>query len=82
MTRISVHVPTHEVREIEEEWQEFQKMFVTNAEELCGRASGRRKENETRWWNERVQNAVQAKKRAWKKNEDFKSAENEHEYRR
>lgn len=34
-------------------------------ERVCGRTAGKRKERQTRWWNERTVNAEKEKNQAW-----------------
>ena len=60
----------------------FRTVFVAAAEQVCRRATGRKKEKETSWWNERVKNAVREKRRAWQKKETHDSLSNHLEYRR
>uniref|UniRef100_A0A1W7R9N5 Endonuclease-reverse transcriptase HmRTE-e01 n=1 Tax=Hadrurus spadix TaxID=141984 RepID=A0A1W7R9N5_9SCOR len=58
--------PRTNIGEVEEEWKMFKEEITKCAERVCGRTSGKRKERETKWWNERVKNAVKEKKEMWR----------------
>jgi hypothetical protein len=74
-------MPTGDLRDVEVEWNEFKKIFVKGAEQVCGRAGGRKKEKATRWWNDRVRSAVREKRQAWQKYEWQRTNDNEKEYK-
>lgn len=73
-------IPNTEVGSVEEEWGKFKEAFVSSAEKSCGRVSGRMKEKETPWWNERVKEAVQEKKKAWQEWNRGKKDESKRKY--
>ena len=62
---LKLKIPKTEVGSVEKEWDKFKEAFVSSPEKSCGRMSGRMKEKETPWWNERVKEAVKEKKKAW-----------------
>ena len=63
-----------EVDAVEEEWKKHKDAIVGNAEELCGRSTGRggkaRKNHE--WWTTEVASAILENNEAWKVIENMK----------
>jgi Reverse transcriptase (RNA-dependent DNA polymerase) len=70
-----------QIQGVEEEWCFFKSILVDAVEKLCGRASGRRKNKETRWWNDRVRAAVKEKNKTWQESIIMRSTENEGKYK-
>ena len=55
----------------EEVWEDMKDILVTKATEICGKTSGKPKEEkDTWWWNDEVQAAIKAKKLALKQMKD------------
>ena len=80
--RIRKKLPVGCLLTVEEEWQAFKMEIVSSAEDICGRAKGRKKKKETPWWNERVREAVCRKREAWQRNEKQRSNDNYREYKK
>ena len=59
-----------EVEAVEAEWKKYKDYFVGVAEEMCGRTSGRSKNQE--WWTVEVARAVDEKREVWKKLETIR----------
>lgn len=60
-------LPKNEIGTVEAEWENFKKVLVGSAEEVCGRTRGKKKEKTTDWWNERTIEAVREKNIAFRK---------------
>ena len=64
-----------EMGTVESEWTQYKDVFVGEAEELCGRTSGKggtpRSRNQG-WWTEEVAKAVGEKRKAWKMREGIR----------
>jgi hypothetical protein len=73
--------PKDGIQDVEEEWGKFKIALVSTAEKLCGRATGKRKKKETRWWNDKVREVVKKRNYMWNKWTLMRSKENEEEYR-
>ena len=55
---------------VEEKWKTMRDAWLNSAEEVCGWTKGKRKQKETWWWNDDVEEAVKMKRdkfRRWKK---------------
>ena len=79
--RIRKQLPKDETRNGEEEWSRLRNTLVNVATEVCGKTSGKVREKETPWWNEKVKAAIKERNAARKERdrEKFKSEELQNE---
>lgn len=65
-----------------EVWEDMKDILVTKATEICGKTSGKPKEEEdTWWWNDEVQAAIKDKKLALKQMKDIENDTTKENYR-
>ena len=54
-------------KDIEVAWEELKEGILRSAVEVCGESRARRERRRTAWWSKEVQEAVRAKKLAYRK---------------
>ena len=67
---------------VEELWSDMQDILVTKATEVCGKTSGKpRQEKDTWWWNDEVQREIKEKKLALQQMKENKNDITKERYR-
>ena len=54
-------------KDIEVAWEELKEGILRSADEVCGKSRVRRERRRTAWWSKEVQEAVRAKKLAYRR---------------